>query len=357
VRVFTRVVLPALRPALIGASLLTFLAAVASFSAPYFFGQDYPMLSVRIFEERSQFHHAAANTLTVALAAIAVVGVVVLRTRRAPGAAGSKGAAAAMPAPRANAAAAILLWAATLVLLIPHMTILGLAFVDHRAWQTELIPRHFTLANFAALIQDPRAFAPIRNSVWMSALAAGVTLAVALPAAYLIGRKRPGGRVVHFLVMIPWMLPGTVIAMNLIAAFNEPWLPLYNTVWLLPLAYYIRGLPLLTRMACAAIEPFDAALIEAGRTLGASTRFCFLHIVAPILAPALIAATVLVFVTSLGEFVASILLYMPDNLPIAVKINMEWRGAVGNAFAYSVLLMALVLTTFLATRRAAARWF
>jgi iron(III) transport system permease protein len=107
-------------------------------------------------------------------------------------------------------------------------------------------------------------------------------------------------------------------------------------------------------MAGAAIEPFDASLIEAGRTLGASPTFCFLHIVAPLLAPALAAATALVFATSLGEFVTSILLYMPQNIPMAVKINMEWRGSVGTAFAYSVFLMLLVGTTFLVSRRFAS---
>jgi len=59
-------------------------------------------------------------------------------------------------------------------------------------------------------------------------------------------------------------------------------------------------------------------------------------------------------VTCLGEFVTSILPYMPANLPIAVKINMEWRGSVGAAFAYSVLLMLIVSAAFVASRRLAS---
>ena len=158
------------------------------------------------------------------------------------------------------------------------------------------------------------------------------------------------------MVMIPWALPGTVIAMNLIAAFNDRWLPLYNTALILPLAYFVRNIPLLTRMATASIALFDASLVEAGRTLGASPRFCFQHIVLPLLAPALVAATALVFATCLGEFVASILLYSPSNLPISIQINMEWRGSgVGSAFAYSVFLMILVTATFLVSRRFASR--
>ena len=108
---------------------------------------------------------------------------------------------------------------------------------------------------------------------------------------------------------------------------------------------------MLTRMAAATIEPFDAQLLEAGQSLGASRYYCFRHIVLPLIAPALVAATALVFATSLGEFVASILLYQPGNEPIAVRINSISRTSVGAAFAYSVLLMGLVAVSFGLSRR------
>jgi ABC-type Fe3+ transport system permease subunit len=80
------------------------------------------------------------------------------------------------------------------------------------------------------------------------------------------------------------------------------------------------------------------------------------RVVAPLLMPALVAGTALVFAMSLGEFVASILLYRPGNLPIAVQINMALRGSgIGVAFAYSVFLMVLVTGTFLGAQRASSR--
>jgi iron(III) transport system permease protein len=171
-----------------------------------------------------------------------------------------------------------------------------------------------------------------------------------------MGRGRPGHFWVGLLVMVPWALPGTVTAMNLITAFNDPWLPLYNTVFLLPLAYFVRFLPLWTRMAAAAVTRFDVRLLEAARTLGASPSVCFRRIVVPLMAPSLVAATALVFASCLGEFVATILLFTPSNLPIAVRINMEWRGSgVGSAFAYAVLLMIIVTATFGVSRRFASR--
>lgn len=355
-RVFRRVTYPMLRPALAGAALLTFMSSGASFSAPLIFGGDFPMLSVRVYEEQQQFHTNEAITLTVALAAVSFLGILLFRSRAHPAGTGSKGVRTPLRSRRTRFAAGALAWGTVLALLAPHLAIVALSFVNHREWHEQLVPTSFTLANYRAIFLDPNAFAPIRNSLWMSGLAAVATLAVAMPAAYLIGRRRTGGRAVNLLVMLPWALPGTVIAMNLIAAFNEPWLPLYNTVWMLPLAYCVRSVPLLTRVATAAVEPFDASLIEAGRTLGGSRWFCLCRIAAPLIAPAAVAGTALVFALSLGEFVASILLYLPSNVPISVRINMEWRGSgVGSAFAYSVFLVTLVTATFVTARRFASR--
>ena len=350
-RVLFRVVLPLLMPALLGASLLTFMSSAASFSAPYFFGQDYPMLSVEIYNARSQHEAGTAVTLTVVLAAVSLCGLLLFRGRRHALAGGTKGTPAPVRSVAGKLLAGACAWSVILLLLIPHLNIVWLALIDYRAWNDEIFPTTFTLANFTALFSSPRDFKPMVNSFWMSLLATGLTTLIGLPAAYLIARRRPGGRLLNLVVMIPWALPGTVIAMNLILAFNSAWAPLYNTIWLLPLAYVVRNVPLLTRMAGAAIAPFDATLIEGARTLGASRAYALRRIVFPLLAPAVVGAMALVFATCLGEFVASVLLYTPANVPISVQINMVLRGSVGVAFAYSVLLMLLVAATFLFTRR------
>lgn len=355
-RVFWKIVLPMLTPALVGASLLTFLSSGASFSAPLFFGSNFPYLSVQIYKERSQFHSDAALTLTLVLALIAVLGVGLFRSRKKTAGVASKGAPRPLRSRSGRFLAGALAWLTIGLLLTPHATILWLSFVNHREWYSELLPTKLTLENYLVLFRDPAMLIPVRNSLWMGVSAAALTLGIGFPAAYLIGRNRPGSRWINLLVMLPWALPGTVIAMNLITAFNDPWLRLYNTVLLLPLAYFIRNIPLLTRMLTAAVAQFDVRLIEAGRTLGASRTYCFRHIVAPLLAPSIVAATALVFVSCLGEFVASILLYTPSNLPIAIEINMQWRGAgIGSAFAYSSFLMLLVSATFLIARRVASR--
>jgi iron(III) transport system permease protein len=352
IRSFWKVTIPALKPALLGASLLAFMTSGASFSAPLFFGDDFPYLSVQIVNERSQFNNGGAMTLSVVLAIVSLLGVLLFRSKHNPGASGTKGVPRPVKSTSGKLLTGIAAWATMFILLMPHINIVWLSFVNHREWYTQLVPTVFTIENYTTLFTEDSAFRPIRNSIWMSLVASAASLAVGLPAAYLIGRNRIGGKWVNILVMLPWALPGTVVAMNLIASFNQAPFLLYNTIYILPLAYFIRFLPLLTRMATASVTQFDGTLIEAGQTLGASRAYCFRRIIVPLMAPSLVAATALVFASSLGEFVATILLYTPSNLPIAIQINQEWRGSgIGSAFAYSVLLMLLVTITFLASRR------
>jgi len=351
-----RVTLPMLRPALAGAAVLAFMTSGASFSAPLFFGDNFPYLSVEIYTQRSQGNAASAMTLSVVLGMVSLLGVLLFRSRSTGGSGGTKGAPRTIVSPGGKALTGILAWIGILAYLTPHLNILFMSFADHRAWATELLPASFTVQNYVDVFRNRSALEPIWNSLWMSGAAAAGTAVIGLPAAYLIGRSRRGGAWVNVLVMIPWALPGTVVAMNMIVAFNDRWLPLYTTVFLLPIAYFVRFIPLWTRIAAAGITQFDATLIEAARTLGATPRHAFLRIVAPLLAPSLVVATALVFVSCLGEFVASILLYQAANKPIAIQINQEWRGSgLGAAFAYSVFLMVMVTATFAATRRFATR--
>lgn len=352
----TRVTLPALRPSLAGAALLAFMSSGASFSAPYYFGQDFAVLSTAIFHEQQQFRTGAALSLTVVLAAVSLMGLALFRSSRKTGGSASKGTPRLLRSRMGRAFAAVGAWITVGTLLVPHATIVLLSFADHRAWQAELFPTRFTFGNYAAIITEAGKWQPVVNSVWMSAVATVAAVVVGVTAGYLIGRKRPGGPWVGFLVMLPWALPGTVVGICLLVAFNDPWLPAGTAVAMLPLAYFVRSVPLMTRVASAAIEPLDASLIEAARTLGAGRFHAVRRVALPLLWPGLVAGAALVFTQSLGEFVASILLYLPQNKPISIEIADVWNGSgIGAAFAYSVFLMALVIAAFAASRRLGGR--
>jgi iron(III) transport system permease protein len=116
---------------------------------------------------------------------------------------------------------------------------------------------------------------------------------------------------------------------------------------ILPLAYFVRNIPLVTRAALASFRQLDPALEEAAASLGASRLTTLRRVVLPRVLPGLAAGATLAFVAALGEFVASILLYTHRTRPIAVEMLSQLRAFdFGGAAAYGVLLIVLVAVAF-----------
>lgn len=151
------------------------------------------------------------------------------------------------------------------------------------------------------------------------------------------------------LIMVPWALPGTVVAVNLIAAFSEPNVFSFNqvligTFWILPLAYFVRQLPLVFRNTAASLMQMDSSIEEGALSLGASWWYSFRKVVLPLILPAIFAGTLLAFVQGFGEFVASILIYSVNTMPISVAIWQKlYAFQFGTACAYGVLQIVVIL--------------
>jgi iron(III) transport system permease protein len=180
----------------------------------------------------------------------------------------------------------------------------------------------------------------------MAAASTVFALAIAVAAAWLIVRRRVRGRgVIEGLLVLPWALPGTVFAIALATTFavSRPYVLRWvfvGTVFMLPLAYVVRGLPLVGRSALAGFRQFDPALEEAAASLGVTGWNTFRRVTAPLLRPSLAAGASLAFVTALGDFVTSIVLYTYDNRPISMEILSSLRlNELGIAAAFGVLLM------------------
>ena len=195
---------------------------------------------------------------------------------------------------------------------------------------------------------------PILNSLQMATLATIANVLLALAVAYLLVRRSFRGQgLLSALVALPWALPGTVLAIALATTFaaSQPWagrFVLVGTFLILPLAYFIRNIPLVTRAALTSFRQLDPALEEASASLGAGRWTTLRRITLPLVLPGLAAGALLAFVAALGEFVASIVLYTHRTRPISVEILSQLRGFdFGGAAVYGVLLIALMTIVFL----------
>jgi len=191
----------------------------------------------------------------------------------------------------------------------------------------------------------------------MSVVATAANVVVCFIAAYLIVLRRfSGRRLLEILVALPWAIPATAIALGLAATFNRNDLAsarvlLVGTFWILPLAYFVRDIPLVATAVEGSLRQMDSSLEDAARGLGASWLLTMRRIILPAARPGLVAGALLAAVTAVGEFVASVVLYTHANRPISIEILAQLRAlAFGTAAAYSVLLILLVLMMTLTAR-------
>lgn len=367
-RTFLRVVLPSLMPGVTAAALLVFMTALASFSAPYVFATDRPILILNIVQTRNNYDLGMAHAQTVILS-LTSIGVLFLFRR-----AGRERGAALKGVPQkfrpvrsrwgrwTRTVAGGLL---TVVLLAPHLTILLLSFAARGAWTTQILPVSYTLENYLRLLREASVVEPIRNSLIAASGATAATFVLGTVVALLVVRFRiRSRRALEILAMLPWALPGTVVAVNLLTVFSRPSFLSFGNVWqgtlmILALAYIVRYLPLVVRSGVAALEQQDGNLEDAARNLGASRLRALATIVLPLMAPALLAGSLLVFVSSLGEFIASILLWVEETKPLGIEIYLQFsrEGNIGMACAYSTILIVLTAVVIVLSRRVASRAF
>jgi iron(III) transport system permease protein len=355
--IWRRVIFPQLMPAISGASLLVFMNSMASFTAPYLFGGEWRFLTLEIYNAKLNGDVPMAVTHAVVLTAISLLFLVLVRwsERRNTTGTGSKGVA--MPPRLISHGIGRILLAALggvliIFLLLPQAVIVMMALVRNNTWTYQILPEQFTFENFTALLAQPRVAEPLINSMQFSSIATAVGMMLGLMAAYYVRPRRNlsprGGAIIDAMVMLPWAIPGTVMAMALIVAFDEPhWFTggavLVGTSAMLPLAYFVRNLPLQFRATSAAFAQFDPALEEAALNLGAGWGLRFRRVTLPLILPGVATGAMMAFVTALGEFVASILLYTYANRPLSIAIFSELRiFNLGTAAAYSVVLILLI---------------
>jgi iron(III) transport system permease protein len=352
-----RVVLPLVRPSLVGAAILTFMTALGSFSAPYIFGGGFRVMTTQIVATKLNGDLPLAMVETLALAAVAVVGLLLLRRTEGDDILVALGKGIA-PRPRPIRRAGIRVlatatgWGFAVLLLLPHLTLALVSLVPYGAWTTQILPPVLSFENYGRLFSEAERLRPLLNSLWMSVVSTAAAVVLALAAGWLVVRRRVAlRRAIEGLLALPWALPGTVFAIALAMTFSVHAPPLrwvlVGTAAILPLAYLVRALPLTGRALLAGYRQLDPALEEAAASLGAGRWRTLARVTLPQLRPGLAAGASLAFVAALGDIVASIVLYTYETRPISIEILSSLRlSETGVAAAFGVVLMvvsALVL--------------
>jgi iron(III) transport system permease protein len=358
---WTRVLLPMLTPSIVAGALLTFMSSMASYTAPLLFGVD-RVMTTQIVNKKVNGDMRFASTVAVMLAVISLVFLIAIRSyeRRSTYHTKSKGGARKqrrVTSPLAKAIVFTVALISTIFVLLPITMIFILAFSVNGSWRASALPSKYTTANFIALFTDPVSWVPIRNSLEMSAIALVGTILLGVACAYVITRMRFRGKpAMDIAIMLPWALPGTVVALNLITSFANPSVfslgkVLIGTFPMVPLAYLVRFSPLVFRSTAASLAQIDPTLEEAARSLGGSWWDAFRRVVLPLIYRGIAAGALLAFVSGVGEFVATSLIYTSRYQPLSIAVQSFFdQGDYGTAATLGVVEVFLVILAIIISR-------
>jgi iron(III) transport system permease protein len=206
---------------------------------------------------------------------------------------------------------------------------------------------NLSLANYKFILFEHKLTRDaIFNSVTLGLGAALITMFAGVMISYVIVKMKTRGKgILEFLGMLPFSVPGSVIALGVILAWSGKYgVNLYNTVWIILVAYIARYMAFSLKANSAALEQVHDSLVEAARASGASMWQALRDIVLPLVRPGMLAAFFLIFLPSLRELTVSIMLYAPTTRTIGVAIytlNEDGETVISAALAGVALILII----------------
>ena len=360
-----RVTLPILRPAILSTILLLFVRGIESFDVPRLIGNP---ARINVFTTEVQRatgqttpEFGVASALSFSLLAICVVAVYFYRraTRDAEAYAtvtgkGYKPVPIELGAWRWPVSIALALMFA-LALGLPLLTLIWQSFFRNLATPFMPASSPFTWSNYAFVLNYPIFVEAVRTSVLLGAMAATFVVLLTFACAWVTQRGSPRfGWALDALAFSPIAVPSVIVGASVLFAYLMLPIPVYNTIWILLIAYVTLYLPYGMRFATSGLTQIHRELEEAAEMSGAGLFGMFRRVLLPLLAPIIIAAWLYVFVLAVRELSASVFLVGPGTHVLGTISLTMWEegGSYGAVCALGVIqILPLVAIV------AALRWF
>ncbi|MFC6334552.1 ABC transporter permease [Paenibacillus septentrionalis] len=363
--ILLRVVLPVLKPTLFALTILVFLTGLAATSAPLILGgtefQTITPMILTFSKSMTSRDLAALLALVLGLATLILLTIMIKLERKGNFMSVSKVKSELVKQKINNKAgniiAHIMAYFLFLIYIIPVVLIIIFSFTDAQSISTATLTwNSFTLDNYVLVFSNMAAIKPYLISIAYAAAASVTVVLLTLAASRILHKyKNKWATALEYALLIPWMLPSTLIAIGLIVTFNEPRFIIGNsvlvgTVWMLFLGYVIVHIPFTLRMVKASFFTLDNNLEDAARNLGAKSFYTFRRVLLPIILPSTLAVLALNFNNTLADYDLTVFLYHPLYQPLGVVIkNSTDAQALADTRAltlvYSVILMVMSTIT------------
>lgn len=354
--VLITVTLPLILPATITAALLVFLGVISDFGTPAILGegdrfQVLATLAFSLYISETGGQGGMAATTSVVLVVLALGLVLVARSLAGRRTVANEGGVAPTTIRLSGRTRVLTSLVATCIVLIANMPLLVVVISSLLEVRGVVFQAALTLDNYA------KAIAVMGNALTNSLLYASIALIITLIVGTLLGyfvtrRRGPLPRSIDLLVMIPYVVPGTVLGIGYAQFFNGPPLFLTGTATIITIIYFVRRLPYMTRAASSIVYQIDGNLEEASASLGVPPMQGFWKIMVPLMRPGILAGASIAWVEIFNELSASIVLYTgaTRTLPIAAY-QQSLGGDVGMAAAYASMLIGITALALIVLTR------
>ena len=352
-RIFRRVQLPLLRPALVHSSALVLLLGLGQFTAPLLLGRNN---SVNVLTTE-MYHATQSYPIDYALGAaygspLILIGVVLIWMQRRSLADSTRFQSIGTKGHRTGNRQAR--WPIVIIVLyLVIMIVLPLAALANVALQGYysgkiVTPSNATLETVRTMLSDPDLQSALRNTIVYSLVATFILL----PFAYLIatgltiGRRVPGALrwLLDVFTSVPLVMPGVLFGAGILFAYTTGPIQLYGTAAALVLAYVTLMIPHATRLISSGLTSAGSSLADAGRVHGGSALRVHARIVMPLVRPSLAGAAAIILAIITHEFGASVMVRSVRTEVMGTLLLRYWSQGSFPAVAVTALLMC-VLTT------------
>lgn len=342
-----RVLVPVMLPAVLVNALVVFTLVVGNFAISMLLGSRVPLLSVITYNTFvSEMGGNPALQSAMSVVSIGIVAIVLYFQKRVVERKVYTMTQGRAPAPeRVRSGAAFLFTGAVGLVVLASMLPLIAVFVGAFTETSGPVMRwgSWSLDSLQRAIQG--APEPIINSLKFASMATVTGVVFAVLVSYLTIKKRTAmTQFLDYVVVLPLTISGTVLGIALVQTFNTGWLVLAGSSGIMVLAYTVRRLPFAVRNASSTLFNIPESIEEASISLGVSPLMTFFKIILPAMKASLASAAILMWVTTISELSASIVVYSGglETMPIAIFRQVD-GGRLGLASAYGAALVTVIL--------------
>ncbi len=351
IRKITSVIIPLIAPTILAGSLLVFMNALADFGTPMLIGEGYTVMPVLIYNEFISEVGGKANfAASLAVILVVITGVMFLGQKYVVNKMSfTMSSLRPIQEKQLTGGKNIVLHALITFIvflsIIPQLTVIYTSF---KATKGAMFTDGYSLESYRTIFENLGK--SILNTYKFGIIAIIIIILLAMFIAYITTRRRSWlTNIIDSMTMFPYIIPGSVLGITLLLAFNKKPLLLSGSAVIIIIAFVVRRMPYTLRSSAAILYQISPSMEEAAISLGDSPLKTFFKVTAVMMMPGVISGAILSWITIINELSASVILYTGDTRTMSVAIYTEViRSSYGTAAALaSILTLTTVISLLL----------